>query len=73
MNEQVRQFGFASVKKVAGFFGVSERLVRAKIASNEWPSYFISNRRILDLDEIIELVTGKASVPSEGDTERRKL
>jgi hypothetical protein len=56
MPSRPERLGFASARKVAGFFDLSDRFVREKAATGEWPSYLIGGRRLFDLDELVEKV-----------------
>jgi hypothetical protein len=59
VTNDTRQLGFASARKVAEHLDISERTVRAKGATGEWPSYCVGGRRLFDLDEIIALVKSR--------------
>ena len=64
-NETVR-LGFGGARDVAELFGLSERTVRAKVRSHEWPSYCIGGRRVFDLDELVQLVK-KSPAPTTSE------
>ncbi|RIK74726.1 MAG: hypothetical protein DCC68_22515 [Planctomycetota bacterium] len=63
-----RPIGFATVDQCADFFGLTQREVKQKAQSGDWPSYFIGDRRVFDMDELVKLlarhsqeITGGAS------------
>jgi hypothetical protein len=65
MESQREPLGFRSAKKVAAFFDLSERTVRAKAATGEWPTYRVGGRRLFDLNELVALVKS-ANPPTAG-------
>jgi hypothetical protein len=61
MESQREPLGFRSAKKVADFFDLSERTVRAKAATGEWPTYRVGGRRLFDLDELIHVIKSETT------------
>ncbi len=73
MATAVVKTGFAAAKKVATFFDISERTVREKAATGQWPSYLIGGRRVFDLDELIGIVKGNKPAQPEPEKESESL
>ncbi len=51
-----RPIGFATVDQCAEFFGLTQSEVTQRARSGEWPSYFIGDRRLFDMDELVQLL-----------------
>lgn len=49
-----RPIGFGDTRQVAEFFGLKPAEVTRLAESGEWGHYCIGNRRVFDIDEIVE-------------------
>ena len=54
-----RPYGFGGIAQLAEFLNLSEKEVRRKATSGEWPSYMIAGRRVFDIDELLKLLVSK--------------
>ncbi len=57
MTTTKRPFGFGDERQVAEFLGIPRSEVRKKALAGEWRSFVIGNRRVFDIDELVDTLT----------------
>ncbi len=55
-----RPIGFATIDQCADFFGLTRNEVTQRARSGDWPSYYIGDRRVFDMDELVQLLARRS-------------